>query len=80
LKEERIILEINPRTKEKKLVKVTDLQLIEGYTIANLLDDLNHVKTKLARQELLNDKLIDVISNLNKSTTIQIADIKEDLK
>jgi hypothetical protein len=80
MSEERIILEINPRTKEKKLVKVTDLQLIEGYTIANLLDDLNHVKTKLARQELLNAKLIDVISNLNKSTTVQIADIKGDLK
>lgn len=80
MSEERIILEINPRTKEKKLVKVTDLQLIEGYTIANLLDDLNHVKSKLARQELLNAKLIDVISNLNKSTTVQIADIKGDLK
>ena len=80
MNEERIILEINPRTKEKKLVKVTDLQLIEGYTIANLLDDLNHVKTKLARQELLNAKLIDVITNLNKSTTVQIADIKGDLK
>jgi hypothetical protein len=78
--EERIILEINPRTKEKKLVKVIDLQLIEGYTIANLLDDLNHVKTKLARQELLNAKLIDVIANLNKSTTVQITDIKEELK
>lgn len=80
MSEERIILEINPRTKEKKLVKVTDLQLIEGYTIANLLDDLNHVKTKLARQELLNAKLIDVISNLNKSSQVQIADIKGDLK
>ena len=80
MSEERIILEINPRTKEKKLVKVSDLQLIEGYTIANLLDDLNHVKTKLARQELLNAKLIDVISNLNKSTAVQIADIKEELK
>lgn len=80
MSEERIILEINPRTKEKKLVKVTDLQLIEGYTIANLLDELNHIKTKLARQELLNAKLIDVISNLNKSTTVQIADIKEELK
>lgn len=78
--EERIILEINPRTKEKKLVKATDLQLIEGYTVANLLEDLSHIKSKLARQELLNAKLIDVIANLNKSTTIQIADIKEDLK
>ena len=80
MSEEKIILEVNPRTKEKKLVKVNDLQLIEGYTVANLLDDLNYVKTKLARQELLNAKLIDVISNLNKSTAVQIADIKEELK
>jgi hypothetical protein len=80
MSEERIILEINPRTKEKKLVKVTDLQLIEGYAVSDLLNDLNHVKTKLARQELLNAKLIDVIANLNKSTTVQIADIKEELK
>jgi hypothetical protein len=80
MNEERIILEINPRTKEKKLVKVTDLQLIENYTIANLLDDFEHIKTKLARQELLNAKLIDAISNISKSTAVQIADIKEEIK
>jgi hypothetical protein len=80
MSEERIVLEINPRTKEKKLVKVTDLQLIEGYTIANLLSDFALIKTKLARQELLNAKLIDVITNITKSTAVQIADIKEEIK
>lgn len=77
---EKIILEVNPRTKEKKLVKISELQLVEGYTVANLLNDLNHIKSKLARQELINDRLIDVITNLNKSTAVQIADIKEEIK
>ena len=78
--EEKIILEINPRTKEKKLVKISDLELRKNYTVGNLLSDFDMIKSKLARQELINDKLIDVISNLNKSTAVQIADIKEDLK
>lgn len=80
MNEERIILEINPRTKEKKLVKVTDLQLVEGYTVSDLLKEHNENKKQIKSLILLNQKLIDVISNLSKSTAVQIADIKEDLK
>ena len=78
--EERIILEVNPSTKEKKCVKITDLELEEHYTIGNLLEDLKLVKSKLARQELINARLIDVVANINKSALVQIADIKEEIK
>jgi hypothetical protein len=80
MSEEKIILEVNPRTKEKKLVKITNLQLIEGYTVADLLKEHNENKKQIKSLILLNQKLIDVIANLNKSTAVQIADIKEDLK
>jgi hypothetical protein len=78
--EERIILEINPRTKEKKLVKVTDLILYDDYTIQNLIDEHNAMQKQLKSLILLNNKLIDVVSNISKSTAVQIADIKEEIK
>lgn len=78
--EEKIILEINPRTKEKKLVKVTDLILYDDYTIQNLIDEHNTMQKQLKSLILLNNKLIDVVSNISKSTAVQIADIKEEIK
>lgn len=75
-----VIVEINPRTKEKKVVKITEIQLAENYTIQDLIDEHNKMQKQLKSLILLNNKLIDVISNISKSTAVQIADIKEEIK
>ena len=75
-----VIVEINPRTKEKKVVKITEIQLAENYTIQNLIDEHNKMQKQLKSLILLNNKLIDVVSNISKSTAVQIADIKEEIK
>ena len=80
MSEEKIILEINPRTKEKKLVKVIDLQLVEGYTVSDLITEHKEMQKQIKSLILLNNKLIDVVANINKSTAVQIADIKEEIK
>lgn len=75
-----VIVEINPRTKEKKVVKITEIQLAENYTIQDLIDEHNKMQKQLKSLILLNNKLIDVVSNISKSTAVQIADIKEEIK
>lgn len=77
---EKIIMEINPRTKEKKLVNVLELHLYDDFTVADLLNEHNDLKKQVKSLQILNKKLIEVVSNLSKSTAVQIADIKEDLK
>ena len=77
---EKIIMEINPRTKEKKLVNVLELDLYDDFTVTDLLNEHNDLKKQVKSLQILNKKLIEVVSNLNKSTAVQIADIKEDLK
>ena len=80
MNDEKIILEVNPRTKEKKAIKVTELELAEGYTVGNLVEEHNKMKRQIKSLILLNNKLVDVVANVNKSTKIQIADIREELK
>lgn len=75
-----IIVEVNPRTKEKKVIKITEIQIAENYTIQNLIDEHNAMQKQLKSLILLNNKLIDVVSNISKSTAVQIADIKEEIK
>lgn len=75
-----IIVEVNPRTKEKKVIKITEIQLAENYTIQNLIDEHNEMQKQIKSLILLNNKLIDVVSNISKSTAVQIADIKEEIK
>ena len=75
-----IIVEVNPRTKEKKVVKITEIQIAKNYTIQNLIDEHNAMQKQLKSLILLNNKLIDVVSNISKSTAVQIADIKEGIK
>lgn len=77
---EKIIVEVNPRTKEKKTVNLTDLELSNGYTIGNLIADFKLLQKQVSLLYNINSKLINVVSNINKSTAVQIADIKEEIK
>jgi hypothetical protein len=80
MQEEKFILEINPRTKEKKTINLLDYYLFENYTIRDLINEHNQMKEQIKKLNLLNAKLIDVVSNINKSALVQIADIKEEIK
>jgi hypothetical protein len=78
--DEKFILEINPRTKEKKTINLLDYYLFENYTIRDLINEHNQMKEQIKKLNLLNAKLINVVSNINKSALVQIADIKEEIK
>ena len=80
MSEERIILEINPRTKEKKLVNVLDLKIEENYTVRDLIEEHRKMQMQIKALSKLNNKLIDVVKNINKATKIQIVEIKEEIK
>ena len=77
---DNIIIEVNPRTKEKRVVKILDCQLTNGYTIRDLLEEHNTMLKQMHNLQLINTKLIDVIGNISKSTAVQIAEIKEEIK
>lgn len=80
MQEEKLILETNPRTKEKKTIKATELTLTKDLTMQDLINDVKHLKEQVKSLVILNNKLIDVVSNINKSALVQIADIKEEIK
>lgn len=80
MNDEKFIVEINPRTKEKKTIDLLDYTLFENYTIRDLINEHNKMKEQIIKINKLNAKLIDVVASINKSTLVQIADIKEEIK
>lgn len=77
---EKIILEVNPRTKEKKAINLLDYELYENYSIRDLINEHRTMQQQIVMLNSINTKLIDVVSNIQKSTLVQIADIKEEIK
>lgn len=80
MNDEKIILEVNPRTKEKKAIDLLEYELYAGFTVADLIQEHKELIKEVNRINQLNIKLIDVIASLNKSTAVQIADIKGEIK
>lgn len=78
--DEKIIIEVNPRTKEKKKIDLLDYQIDENYTIRDLINEHNIIQEQIKALQSLNAKLIDVVANINKSLQVQIVDIKEEIK
>ena len=77
---EKIILEVNERTKEKKAINLLDYELYENYSIRDLINEHRTMQQQIVMLNSINTKLIDVVSNIQKSTLVQIADIKEEIK
>lgn len=76
----KFVVEINPRTKEKQLIDLLEYELKPDFTIEQLVKEHEMLKKHIKKQDAIIIKLIDVIANLNKSTAVQIADIKEEIK
>lgn len=77
---EQIVLEINPRTKEKITKDLMECILFDDYKVKDLVANNETLIIEVAKLQQLTNKLIDVITNLNKSMQVQIADIKEEIK
>ena len=80
MKKVKFVVEINPRTKEKKLIDLLDYEVCKGFTINDLIEEHNAIKEKLKALTKLNSALVDTLTKINTSTAVQIADIKEELK
>ena len=80
MKKVKFVVEINPRTKEKKLIDLLDYEVCKGFTINDLIEEHNAIKEKLKALTKLNTALVDTLTKINTSTAVQIADIKEEIK
>lgn len=80
MKKVKFVVEINPRTKEKKLIDLLDYEVCKGFTISDLIEEHNAIKEKLKALTKLNTALVDTLTKINTSTAVQIADIKEEIK
>lgn len=81
--ETKVVLEINPRTKEKTTEYLKNINIDGEYTTGQLLESHKELLIKCDKQdkqikvlyEYIN-KLINVIEKNSIATNIQIADIK----
>lgn len=80
MKKVKFVVEINPRTKEKKLIDLLDYEVCKGFTIKDLIEEHNLIKEQLKSLKKLNTALVEALSKINISTAVQIADIKEEIK
>lgn len=80
MKKVKFVVEINPRTKEKKLIDLLDYEVCKGFTIKDLIEEHNSMKEKIKTLMKLNTALVDTLTKINTSTAVQIADIKEEIK
>ena len=80
MKKVKFVVEINPRTKEKKLIDLLDYEVCKGFKISDLIEEHNAIKEKLKALTKLNTALVDTLTKINTSTAVQIADIKEEIK
>lgn len=80
MNKEKFIVEINPRTKEKKVIEFLDYEIKKGFTVQNLIEEHELMKEQLKRISKLSKSLVNALAKLNTSTAIQIADIKEEIK
>lgn len=80
MKKVKFVVEINPRTKEKKLIDLLDYEVCKGFTINDLIEEHNAMKEKIKALMKLNTALVDTLTKINTSTAVQIADIKEEIK
>ena len=77
---EKVILEINPLTKEKITKDLMECVLFDDYKVKDLVASNETLLIEFAKLKQLTIKLIDVVGNLNKSMQVQILDIKEEIK
>lgn len=77
---EKFIVEVNPRTKEKKVIELLDYEIKKGFTIQNLIEEHDLMKEQIKKITKLNKALVKALAKINNSTAVQIADIKEDIK
>lgn len=77
---EKIVLEINPRTKEKIVKPLTECILYDNYSVGDLIEEHKLMQQQIKQLKLINTKLIDVVNNINKSSQVQITNIMEELK
>lgn len=80
MKKVKFVVEINPRTKEKKLIDLLDYEVCKGFIIKDLIEEHNSMKEKIKTLMKLNTALVDTLTKINTSTAVQIADIKEEIK
>lgn len=80
MNEEKIVLEINPRTKEKKKIDLLDYQISENYTVRDLIVEHQRALGEIEKLNKIVIKLADSLVNINKSLQVQIIDIKEEVK
>lgn len=77
---EQVVLEINPRTKEKIVKPLIECELDENYTVNDLIKEHKKTIKEVESLKKINLKLINAVASLTKSTQVQIADIKEEIK
>ena len=77
---EQVVLEINPRTKEKIVKPLTECELNEGYLVKDLIEEHQQALVKINKLENIVSALINVVGNVNKSMNAQIVEIKEEIK
>lgn len=77
---EQVVLEINPRTKEKAVKPLTECELYDNYTVNDLIKEHKKLIKEVESLKKINLKLINAVASLTKSTQVQIADIKEEIK
>jgi len=77
---EKFIVEINPLTKEKKVIDFLDYEVEPKFTIKDLIAEHNLMKTQIKKIAKLSSALVKSLTKINKSTSIQLADIKEEIK
>lgn len=80
MKDEKVIIEVNPRTKEKKVIDLLEYKITKNFTVSDLVEEHKIMKKQIEILTKLNTALIDVISKIDKSIAVQIADIKEEIK
>lgn len=80
MNKEKFIVEVNPRTKEKKVIELLDYEIKKGFTIQNLIEEHDLMKEQLKKITKLNKALVKALAKINNSTAVQIADIKEEIK
>ena len=76
----KFVVEVNPRTKEKRVIEFLKCEITPGFTVKNLLDEHNCMKTQIKQIAKLSTALVKSLSKINKSTSVQLAEIKEEIK
>lgn len=76
----KFVVEVNPRTKEKQVIEFLDYEVNPGFTIRDLINEHNCMKNQIKKISKLSSALVKALNKINKSTTIQLADIKEEIK